>query len=95
MNTPGTAPNPISTNDIENRFAYHPPQTSDVAAKHQAIRDALRTTAHFVVGQIPPGREASLAITALEEAMMWANAAIARHGNTPAGPDQSEARPDA
>jgi hypothetical protein len=26
------------------------------------------------------GREKSLAITKLEEAMMWANASIARHG---------------
>jgi hypothetical protein len=64
------------TNDIENRFRYHPP-TPETVAKHEAIRSAIKTTAHFVAGQIPPGRHASLALTALQEAMMWANAAIA------------------
>lgn len=69
------------TNDIENRFKFHPPKDDATRAAHESIRGALKTVAHFVAGAIPPGREASLAITKLEEAMFWANAAIARDGS--------------
>ena len=68
------------TNDIENRFSYHAPKDQSTVQAHEAVRAALKTTAHFVAGQIPAGREASLALTKLEEAMFWANAAIARNG---------------
>lgn len=36
------------------------------------------TTAEDVIELIPEGREASLAVTHLEEALMWANKAVAR-----------------
>lgn len=66
------------TDDIENRFTYHPPKDAAAVQAHEAVRAALKTTAHFVAGAIPAGREAALALTKLEEAMFWANAAIAR-----------------
>ncbi len=64
------------TNDIENRFSYHP-ATEVTGPRHDSVRAAYRTLAHFIAGQTPPGRHQSLALTALQESMMWANAAIA------------------
>lgn len=65
--------------DIENRFAYHKPSSETVANTHSEMREKCRTLAHHMNNNCPPGKELSLAITKLEEAMMWANAAIARH----------------
>jgi hypothetical protein len=68
------------TNDIENRFSFHPADTDTKRQAHESIRAQCRTLAHYWTGALPEGREKSLAITKLEEAMMWANAAIARNG---------------
>jgi hypothetical protein len=64
--------------DIRHRFAYHAPD--DVRKEqHQLIRDALGAVAQEFQADLPDGREKSLALTKLEEAMFWANAAIARN----------------
>jgi hypothetical protein len=68
----------ITPEDLKNRFAYHRP-TGNKADKHEAVREAIHDAATMVVGLTPYSREQSLALTALEEAMMWANAAIARN----------------
>lgn len=73
------APRAIDNEDLANRFAYHQPSSQTVIDKHEEIRDRCRVLAELIVFAVPPGREASLAITALEEAMMWANAGIARN----------------
>lgn len=68
----------ITIEEIEQRIIYHPPNEMAVA-KHTAIRKTIGdATIHFA-NELPEGREASLAITKLEEAMFWANAAIARN----------------
>jgi hypothetical protein len=67
-----------STNDIENRFGYHKPDAAKIR-EHELVRDQLKTLAHYWDGNLPAGREKSLAVTKLEEAMFWANAAIARN----------------
>jgi exoribonuclease R len=64
--------------DIRNRFEYHPANTSDRQADHTNVRNQLMETAFLVDSVCPEGREKSLAVTKLEEAMFWANAAIAR-----------------
>lgn len=64
------------TNDIENRFAFHP-ATEVTGPKHDAVRAACRTLAHYLSGELPEGRHKALSLTALQESMMWANAAIA------------------
>lgn len=47
--------------------------------RHRRVREACRAAAQEVVEITgPASREQSLAITHLEEAMFWANAAIAR-----------------
>jgi hypothetical protein len=65
--------------DIESRFTYHPPKDPETIASHEAVRDELRVTALLLDEMLPDSREKSIAITKLEEALMWANAAIARN----------------
>lgn len=64
--------------DLVNRFAYHPADAA-TGARHQEVRERLAELAQHFDGSLPPGREKSLALTHLEEAMFWANAAIARN----------------
>lgn len=70
-------PQPIT--DIDHRFDYHPPRDDATRDRHEAVREVLKVAATALNMTVPDGREKSLAITALEEAMMWANAAIARN----------------
>ena len=63
--------------DLEHRFTYHPPDDQR-KMRHETVRGALLETAERLNDILPPGREKSLAITKCEEAMFWANAAIAR-----------------
>jgi hypothetical protein len=64
--------------DLVNRFNYHPPLTEDRRETHATIRSELLDVAEWLNEQLPDGREKSLAVTKLEEAMFWANAALAR-----------------
>ena len=63
--------------DLDRRFNYHAPDTERVQL-HEQAREQLKLVAHFVESRVPDGREKSLALTKLEEAMFWTNAAIAR-----------------
>jgi hypothetical protein len=63
--------------EIEVRFTYHPP-TPDQIPRFEALRRIAKDFAHVINDLVPESREQSLAITALEEAVMWANAGIAR-----------------
>jgi len=58
-------------------FKYHTPK-GNAADIYQGIRDKGRELADMIAGVCPPSRERSLAITKIEEAIMWANASIAR-----------------
>ena len=72
----------ISKADLITRFTYHPP--GDVKAQfHKSVRDTVFGCAVFVLKMTPPCREQSIAITKLEEALFWTNAAIARHELVP------------
>lgn len=82
------APAPAPAIDVVNRFDYHPPSTDDVKGNHEAVRAVLRQAANHLISVTPAGREQSLAITKIEEAMFWANAAIAR--NQPEGDTTDE-----
>lgn len=61
---------------IENSFTYHPPK-GDQQTKYVTLRDKAKELAHIIVDLTPSSREQSTAITKLEEAIMWANKAIA------------------
>lgn len=65
-------------NDLENRFTYHAPK-EDQPERYDLIRRKALMLAATISEKCPDSREKSLAITKLEEAVMWANAAIARN----------------
>ena len=64
--------------DFDNRFNYHRPDATTQEA-HQFVRNAARAAAEEFDRLLVESREKSLALTKLEEAMFWANAALARH----------------
>ncbi len=63
---------------IEHNFTYHAPK-GDQAGRYEKLRSAAKELGLLIVEHTPYSREQSLALTALEEASMWANAAIARN----------------
>jgi hypothetical protein len=62
---------------LENAFTYHPLKHGQEDRYH-AIRQEGLFLALRIVQSTPEGREQALALTHLEQAVMWANAAIAR-----------------
>jgi hypothetical protein len=66
----------VTTEDIQNRFGFHP-ATDETRPMHQEIRACFTEFADFLNERLPAGREKSLALTALQEAAMWSNAAVA------------------
>lgn len=62
---------------VDNDFVYHPPKP-DQPEKYTRLREEARVLAHLIVDLVPPGREQASALTRLEEAVMHANAGIAR-----------------
>lgn len=63
---------------IENTFTYHSPK-DDQPQRYEAIRNQAKSLAYNIVKNTPPSREQSLALTHLEEAIFFANSAIARN----------------
>lgn len=68
--------NPV---DIIQRFTR---QVLPLDATAAIVRqdEHFRDLAVQIVATTPPSREQALALTALEESLMWANKAIAQHG---------------
>ena len=61
---------------IKNDFGFHP--ANDITKLlHERTRSRFKELAVWVATTVPDGREKSLALTALQEAAMWTNAAIA------------------
>ena len=65
--------------DLGRRFASHKPKDESTGFAHANIRNACWAAAQLLVTLVPPGRERALALTKLEEAMMWGNAGLARN----------------
>lgn len=64
---------------IEHDFKYHPPRPEQIAV-YTELRERAKDLALHLVDVVPEGRELSTALTLLEQAVMEANAGIARHG---------------
>lgn len=67
----------MDPDELQTRFTHHPPK-NDQAVRYQRIRSDAAQFASMLDSLVPESREKSLALTKLEEAVMWANAAIAR-----------------
>ena len=63
---------------LEKTFTYHAPK-GDQPERYVRLRDQAKQLAYDIVKNTPSSREQSLAITHLEEAIFYANAAIARN----------------
>jgi hypothetical protein len=63
---------------IEKAFTYHAPKEGQTG-RYETIRSNAKVFAIAINELCPNSREKSLALTKLEEAVMWANAAIARN----------------
>lgn len=63
---------------IENNYRYHAPQPGQ-PEKYEAIRAKAKELAYVIEELAPNSREKSLAMTKLEESVMWANASVARN----------------
>lgn len=68
----------INQRELDTRFTYHPSPDEETVDKYQHLRASAKELAERIVDYVPESREQSLAITKLEEAVMWANAGIAR-----------------
>ena len=63
---------------IESAFTYHAPKTGQ-PEMYTEIREKAKELAYLIDSTCPDSREKSLAMTKLEECVMWANAGIARN----------------
>lgn len=68
----------MAPDDIAHRFNFHAATTDEKRDAHTSVRQGCRRLADQIDEQCPDGREKALAVTKLEEAMFWANAALAR-----------------
>jgi len=69
----------MTDEELYTRFTHHAPN-ADQIERYQEIRQLGRAFAELIDGSAHECRELSLALTKVEEAVMWANAAIARRG---------------
>lgn len=67
----------IDRDEIETRFTYSAP-FGDQPERYQQIRAKAKELAYLIVELTPESREQSLALTALDEVVMFANASVAR-----------------
>lgn len=71
-------PSPEMSERLERDFTYHAPLPHQ-PERYTRLRDAAKELARLIVTNTPPSREQSAALTKLEEAIFFANAAIARN----------------
>lgn len=70
--------NRFTPTDLERLFTYHAPK-GDQGERYEHIRLAAKLFAETIVDLSPPSREQTHAINKIQEAVMWANAGIARN----------------
>lgn len=69
----------MHTAELTHRFTYHPPKDGQ-ESQYEDIRAAGLDFAEAINFECPDSPELSTALSKIDEAVMWANAAIARHG---------------
>lgn len=69
----------MERSEIEVRFVYHAPKPGQPEL-YVSLRDKAKELALLINDACPESREKALAFTQLEDAVFWANSAIARRG---------------
>lgn len=77
VNQPKYTPSEADLNKVENGLSYHPVKDDEQGQRYAHNRAAAHEFVKALMVNCPPSRELSLAITNLQQALMWANAAIA------------------
>jgi len=67
--------------ELAQRHAYHAPTTAAIVSLHEQVRERTRELATWLNEVLPESREKSLALTDVDNAMLHANACVARHMN--------------
>ena len=62
--------------DLDSVFTYHAPKEGQ-PARYEELRAKAYELANLIVNSTPQSREQSVALTNVQQAVMWANAAIA------------------
>jgi hypothetical protein len=62
--------------NIEHTFTYHKPFGTQ-PTRYEVIREAAKALAYVIELNCPDSRERSVALTNLQQTIMWANASIA------------------
>ena len=70
----------MNLEELEVRFTYHRPEGTQ-PERYESLRAEAKKLAWMFNEYCPESRELALAFTKLEEAVMWANASIARREN--------------
>lgn len=74
----------MDVDELHNRFAYHRPASPILVEEvFPRLRTDAENLALLIDRFVPDGREKALAVTKIEEAVMWAIAGIARNQPTP------------
>lgn len=67
----------MTTEEMAKRFTYHKPKANQ-PERYEKLRAKAKELAEMIDELVPECREQSSAFTNLEQAVMWANAGIAR-----------------
>lgn len=67
----------VTDEQLDNWFAHHPPSNSDIIDAHQRVRAEYAALAKSMNGLLPEGPDKTVALRAIRDAAMQANAVIA------------------
>ena len=67
---------PLTKEQLDNTYTYHRPH-GDQPQRYERVRAAAKTFALTLLDNCPDSRERSVAMTNLQQSVMWANASIA------------------
>lgn len=71
---------PYDREYLERTFRYHRPSEGlQQASRYEQLREYAKVFAGAIQREVPPSREREQALIHIEEAVMWANAGIARN----------------
>lgn len=68
----------ITDEQLRSWFGWHPPSTDNIMEGHRFVRDAYHQLAQRMNSLLPEGPDKTVALRALADAAMYANATIAR-----------------